>query len=86
MTTDYKQGKMLRDCWGRICTTIIDDNTFQCEGINYERDEFNDRCYRLEESISLRPEMDGALVKHRISKAEYEEMLAKAKALLSNAE
>lgn len=49
-----------------------DENEFECNGVNYERDTDNGRCYRLESSWSLRPEYDGALVKRRISAKEYE--------------
>ena len=41
----------------------------------YERDVFTGRCYRMEPSISLRREMDGAQVKRRISKDQYRAML-----------
>lgn len=56
---------------------FIDENCFSYNGIDYERRD--GRCYFLEESASLRKEMDGALVCRRISKAVYESMLKKAK-------
>ncbi len=57
-----------------------DDNSFTYDYYDYERDEYNGRCYRLEPSENMHdPEMDGALVKHRISRKLYEELLEKAK-------
>lgn len=53
----------------------ISDNDFMSNSIYYERDEDNGRCYRLRDSENLRPEWDGALVKVRISKCEYEAAL-----------
>lgn len=57
----------------------INDNNFRYKMTDYERDEYNGRCYILEESISLRKEMDGALVRRRISKTVYEDALEKIK-------
>ena len=45
---------------------------FKCNGYDYEQDEDNGRYYKLEPSTSLKPEMDGALVRRRISKKEFE--------------
>lgn len=56
------------------------DDSFTYEYAEYERDEHNGRCYRLEPSNNLRdPNMDGALVRHRISLKLYKELLEKAK-------
>lgn len=49
---------------------FINENCFSYNGIDYERRD--GRCYFLEASVSLRKEMDGALVCRRISKAVYE--------------
>lgn len=51
------------------------ENDFTYNFYGYERDVENGRCYILVESCNLRPEMDGALVKKRISKSEYEKAL-----------
>lgn len=53
----------------------ISDDCFMSDLYNYERDAYNGRCYRLTESYNLRPEMDGALVRRRIGKKEYEAAL-----------
>lgn len=53
----------------------ISDDCFMSDLYNYERDTYNGRCYRLEESYNLRPEMGGALVRRRIGKKEYEAAL-----------
>lgn len=45
---------------------------------DYEKDRDSGRYYRLDASISLRPEMDGALVCRRISGAVYWELFALA--------
>lgn len=69
----------------RICIpqhTYINDNDFMWNYTNYEHDKETNRYYRLEASCSLRPSMDGALVKHRISKAEYMDALKKVKEIL----
>lgn len=57
----------------------INENNFCYNGIDYERDTENGRCYILEASISLKKEMDGALVRRRISKTVYEDALKKIK-------
>lgn len=56
---------------------FINENCFSYNGIDYEKRD--GRCYFLEASVSLRKEMDGALVCRRISKAVYESVLKKAK-------
>lgn len=48
------------------------ETRFKCNGYEYEQDEDNGRYYKLEPSVSLKPEMDGALVRKRISKKEFE--------------
>ena len=60
-----------------------DDNDIQFLGSYYVSDSYSGRCYRMEESISLRREMDGALVKRRISNALYQEMLNNLKQKIS---
>lgn len=62
---------------GRPEYWVLNDGSFVYEGINYEHDPYTDRYYRLDESVSLRPEMDGALVKHRISRKTYKDLLEK---------
>lgn len=57
---------------------VSSENDFVYEGISYERDPENGRCYRLVESCNLRPEWDGALVKQRISAKEYQELYTQA--------
>ena len=51
---------------------LWNEHEFMCDRIDYEEDTENGRCYRLVPSTNLRPEMDGALVKQRISKKEFE--------------
>lgn len=60
----------------------INDNDFIWNHTNYEHDKTTDRYYRLEPSCSLRAEMDGALVKHRISKVTYTDILRNVKDVL----
>lgn len=52
------------------------DFTYNCT--DYEKDLDSGRYYRLDASISLRPEMDGALVRRRISGAVYWELFTLA--------
>jgi hypothetical protein len=65
---------------------VLNKNNFVCLGINYERDEYSGRCYRMEPSISLRREMDGALVRRRISKTVYEKEYQACKAKIAEHE
>lgn len=62
----------------------INENNFCYNGIDYERDTENGRCYILEASISLKKEMDGALVRRRISRTLYEDALKKIKQEVNN--
>lgn len=71
--------KIIKDFRGYVKHWIIDKNSFVYNFINYEKDEYNGRCYILAESSNLKPEMDGALVRKRISKNAYEEALKKVK-------
>lgn len=71
--------KCIKDFRGCVQHWIIDKNSFIYDFTNYEKDEYNGRCYILVESCNLRPEMDGALVRKRISKNAYEEALKKVK-------
>lgn len=71
--------KIIKDFRGYVKHWIINENSFVYNFINYEKDEYNGRCYILVESCNLRPETDGALVRKRISKKEYEEALKKTK-------
>jgi hypothetical protein len=67
-------------------TMIINEDMFVLDGINYERDDWSGRYYRLEESISLRREMDGALVRRRISKKVYLKNLEECKIQIAEQE
>lgn len=71
--------KCIKDFRGYVKHWIIDKNSFVYNFVNYEKDEYNGRCYILVESCNLKPEMDGALVQKRISKKVYEEALKMAK-------
>ena len=55
-------------------------NDFRLDGVDYERDEYNGRCYRLDASNSLTSKVsrEGGLVRRRISKEEYRKALRKA--------
>ena len=56
---------------------LWNEHEFMCDRVDYEEDIENGRCYRLVPSTNLRPEMDGALVKQRISRKEFEIYRAK---------
>ncbi len=73
--------KCITDFRGYVKHWIINENSFVYNYINYEKDEYNGRYYMLVESCNLRHEMDGALVRKRISKKVYEEALKKVKEL-----
>jgi predicted transcriptional regulator YdeE len=47
-------------------TFFINENDFVFEGMNYQRDTSNGRCYYFEVSRSLRKDCDGKMVRHRI--------------------
>lgn len=72
-------GKCITDAFGKVKHWVLSDNDFVYEYSNYERDACTGRYYRLTESTSLKPEMDGALAKRRISKSVYESCLEEAK-------
>lgn len=59
------------NCWSAD-NAYYNATCFKCNGYDYEQDEDNGRCYKLEPSLSLKSEMDGALVRRRISKKEFE--------------
>lgn len=70
--------KIINDSRGYTKHWYRNENDFTYDGCNYERDEINGRCYRLDPSENMSdPRMDGALVKRRISRAVYEELLEK---------
>jgi hypothetical protein len=69
-----------------ITTMIFNDDMFELDGINYERDTYSGRYYRLDESVSLRREMDGALVRRRISKQVYVERFQECKMKIAEKE
>lgn len=71
--------KCIKDFRGYVKHWIIDKNSFVYDFVNYEKDEYNGRCYILVESCNLRPEMDGALIRKRISNKVYEEAFKKVK-------
>lgn len=56
-----------------------DDYNVMFDGINYEKDKDNGRCYRLDHSCCLRSDCDGKLVKRRISSDFYHQILQKLK-------
>lgn len=77
--TQYKE---ISDYRGYTEHWYRNDNDFTYNFTEYERDENNGRCYRLVLSENLHdPNMDGALVRRRISKAEYESLLESCKAV-----
>jgi hypothetical protein len=65
---------------------LVGDDNFQYKGTCYERDRYSNRCYLLSESVSLRREMDGALVRRRISEKHFLENLGALKAALAERE
>jgi len=65
-----------------FCNTYYSDSHFQYERKWYETDPYNGRFYVLMDSSNMRPEMDGALVRRRISKSLYTEKLNSLKELL----
>lgn len=72
--------KTIKDAFGKVKYWYISENEFVFNYTNYERDEYTSRCYRLEDSKSLKADCDGKLVKRRISAKEYLELLEKCKA------
>lgn len=72
-------GKCITDAFGKVKYWVLSDDSFVYKYNDYERDSYTGRYYRLVESTNLRPEMDGALVKRRISKVVYEAYLKEAK-------
>ena len=60
----------------------LSEDDFVFDGLCYVRDIYSGYYYRLEPSNSSRPEMDGALVRRRISKSQYRLMLAKLRKAL----
>lgn len=64
---------------------FISGNDFMLDYTPFERDESNGRCYFLEVSTSMtsRAGREGALVRRRISTAEYEQALARCKKVFS---
>lgn len=75
---------------GLICNNnnhfYCNDNNSMLDGIDYERDEYNGRCYRLEESSCLRADCDGKLARRRISNTEYLMQLGALKAMIPTRE
>lgn len=75
---------------GLICNNnnhfYCNDNNFMLDGINYEKDEYNGRCYRLEDSCCLRTDCDGKLVRRRISVTDYKQLLEKLQAMIPSKE
>lgn len=71
--------KCIKDFRGYVKHWIIDKNSFVYDFVNYEKDEYNGMCYILVESCNLRPEMDGALIRKRVSNKVYEEAFKKVK-------
>lgn len=72
-------GKCITDAFGKVKHWVLNDDSFVYKYSGYERDYYTGRYYRLVESTNLRPEMDGALVRKRISKAVYEAYQEEAK-------
>ena len=62
------------------------NDDFMFDGSYYIHDDYSDYYYRLEPSVSLRPEMDGALVRRRVSKSKYRLMLARLRKALEERE
>lgn len=58
------------------------DFAFMFDKVSYEKDKYNGRCYRLEDSCCLRADCDGKLIKKRISTAVYNQTLQKLKSLM----
>jgi hypothetical protein len=61
---------------------IANEDSFRLNGIPYERDKYSRRCYRMEPSITLKKDMDGALVRRRISNALYMENYRECKTVI----
>lgn len=59
------------------------DFAFMLNKVDYEKDEYNGRCYILEYSSCLRPEYDGKLVRKRISAAAYNQALEQLKSMMA---
>lgn len=76
--------KIIKDYMGRPRYWFIDEDHVVYQGVNWERDPDNGRCYYLEASTSLRPEMDGALVKRRTSNSNFEIVKEAVKKIIEN--
>lgn len=61
----------------RKSNLYINDTNFQLDGVYYESED--NRYYMLVDSISMRSDCDGKLVKKRIKKADYKEALKQVK-------
>lgn len=63
-------------CSNNIRTWYRNDSSFTYEFMEYEYDEFTNRYYELVPSCNLSdPDMDGALVRKRISKKTYFDLM-----------
>ena len=64
------------------------ENTFIHQGVMYERDMFNGRCYRYEEPSGFhsRLEREGGMARRRISAALYAHLLKECETKISEAE
>lgn len=63
----------ITDFRGITKTYIYSPDSFTYNFSNFERDDYNGRCYQMVETKNIRSQFD--LVRKRISKAEYEELL-----------
>lgn len=59
------------------------DFSFMLNKVDYEKDEYNGRCYILNPSSSLRADPNGQLVRRRISSAVYNQALNKLKSMMA---
>lgn len=70
---------VIRDAFRKPVTAYFNENSFKYDYMDFERDEYNGRCYILEMSKCMRPDCDGKLVRKRVSKDNYEKALKKCK-------
>lgn len=69
--------KCIKDFRGYVQHWIIDKNSFIYDFTNYEKDEYNGRCYMLIESCNLRPERTAHLSERESAKMNTKKPLKK---------
>ena len=68
-------------------TVFSSGNSFIHQGVSYERDIFNGRCYRMKEpgGVHSRLEREGGMARRRISTALFARLFSECEAWISEA-